>query len=181
MIRKLSFILALAIIICNFASAQQRHKRGGGKHPDKEQMVKRQCDAMIKLLALDNKCAEEFTRTYLNYMNDVKKVKEKYPNIKHKKGENGETIPLLDNEIESNIKSSFARERALLDLKERYYGEYIKFLTPQQIDKMYKIGKKGSVSRGKQHMPHHNGKHNGYNGKMGARSNYGSGNPGRVM
>ena len=41
--------------------------------------------------------------------------------------------------MEKSIRDGFARERALLDLKESYYNEFSKFLTQQQIQKMYQL------------------------------------------
>ena len=45
----------------------------------------------------------------------------------------------LDEEVERSIKDGFKRDRELLDLKEKYFNAFIKFLTPQQIQKMYQM------------------------------------------
>ncbi len=137
-------IMALLLAL-NFAAAQPQE---GGKRPDKEKMTKMQIKRIVKGLALDNSTAEEFTKIYTAYKDECNKVTEKYPvlppmdfdeegNKKSKKGE--EPMLPTDEEIEKQILNGFARERALLDLKEKYYKEFCKILSPQQIQKMYQL------------------------------------------
>ena len=47
--------------------------------------------------------------------------------------------PTNDEEAEQAIKERFERSQQILDLREKYYAEYSKFLTPLQIQRVYKM------------------------------------------
>ncbi|MBQ7773434.1 MAG: hypothetical protein IJ383_05155 [Bacteroidales bacterium] len=149
------FIIALAAgLAANMAMAQPQR-------PSKEEMQKNKCERIVKELALDNRTAQEFTDIYTKYQAEVNAINEKYPQPKMQLPDNRrpdrqgpdkksrgkvkdaqapapqeKAIP-TDAEIEKRIKDGFAREKALLNAKERYYNEFRKVLTPQQIQKMY--------------------------------------------
>ncbi len=139
----------LVALLATVSVAQERGERGERpQRPNKEQMSKMKIKRMVKELALDNKTAEEFTATYTEYQQEIQAINSKYANIpdfnmapdKSKSRKDMKEEPLLtDEEVEKQIKDGFARERALLDLKEKYYDKFIKFLTPQQIQKMYQM------------------------------------------
>ena len=46
-----------------------------------------------------------------------------------------------DAEVEQAIKARFAQSRKILDIREEYYNEFRKFLSPKQIQKMYNMEK----------------------------------------
>lgn len=46
-----------------------------------------------------------------------------------------------DAEVEQAIKARFAQSRKILDVREKYYNEFRKFLSPKQIQKMYNMEK----------------------------------------
>lgn len=107
---------------------------------------KKQAQRIVKALALDNQQAEEFTKTYIQYKDACKAVQEKYPRMKGmpapdgkvKKKAKGELPPLpTDEEVEKSILNGFKREKVLIDIKEKYYWEFAKFMSPQQIQKMF--------------------------------------------
>lgn len=149
------FIIALAAgLATNMAMAQPQR-------PSKEEMQKNKCERIVKELALDNRTAQEFTEIYTKYQAEVNAINEKYPQPKMQLPDNRrpdrqgpdkkskgkvkdaqapapqeKAIP-TDAEIEKRIKDGFAREKALMNAKERYYNEFRKVLTPQQIQKMY--------------------------------------------
>ena len=49
---------------------------------------------------------------------------------------------LTDAEVEQVIKARFAQSRKMLDIREKYYNEFRKFLSPKQIQKMYNMEKR---------------------------------------
>lgn len=52
------------------------------------------------------------------------------------------TKPVLtDAEIEKQIKDQFAQSRKILDIREKYYNEFRKILSPKQIAKIYQTEK----------------------------------------
>ena len=79
-----------------------------------------------------------------------------------------EPKPLLtDAEVEQQIKGRFAQSRRILDVREKYYNEFRKILSPKQIMKIYQTEqnnadklkkefdrrKKQTVAQGKQKRP----------------------------
>ena len=46
-----------------------------------------------------------------------------------------------DAEVEKAIKDRFAQSRKLLDIREKYYNEFRKILSPKQIMKIYQLEK----------------------------------------
>ena len=79
-----------------------------------------------------------------------------------------EPKPLLtDAEVEQQIKGRFVQSRRILDVREKYYNEFRKILSPKQIMKIYQTEqnnadklkkefdrrKKQTVAQGKQKRP----------------------------
>ena len=70
------------------------------------------------------------------------------PKTKDKQGEeltlhpriklNGSTTT---DELRRHIQTRFAQSRKILDVREKYYNEFRKFLSPKQIQKMYNMEK----------------------------------------
>ena len=136
-------------LVAGMATGQESN--GKPQRPNGEQMTKMKIKKMVKNLALDNKTADLFTETYTKYQEQVAKINEKYPPLnfpgmgpgdepgRKGKDKKQELEMPLDEEVEKSIKDGFKRERELLDLKEKYFNAFIKFLTPQQIQKMYQM------------------------------------------
>ena len=49
-----------------------------------------------------------------------------------------------DAEIEKEIKDQFAQSRKILDVREKYYNEFRKILSPKQIMKIYQTEKRNA-------------------------------------
>lgn len=176
--KKFLIVISALVLSVSFAAAQPQ--QGNGQRPDKEKMTKMQMKRIVKALALDNTTAEAFEKTYTAYTEECNKVKEKYPvrsfmgkgNIekgspKGKKGENEAMLP-TDEEVEQQILNGFARERGLLDIKEKYYKEFCKILTPQQIQKMYQMQNAPRQRTQNGNMPGQGGRPGGFpGGQMG--------------
>ncbi len=140
MIKRLCILACLAIFTCSITLAQQRHRqRQDNKKPNIEQMIRKKCNELIKALELDNQKAEQFTQTYLSYCNEVIQTSRKYRRIMPQRDEKGERLPLKDSEVEQNILNGFAKEKELVQIKEKFYSQYREFLSPQQIQKLYFI------------------------------------------
>ena len=50
---------------------------------------------------------------------------------------------MTDAEAEKEIKARMERSQKILDLREKYYKEYSKFLTPKQIQRVYDLETQG--------------------------------------
>lgn len=186
MMKKILMIVLAAGLAANMAMAQPQR-------PSKEEMQKRQCERMVKELALDNSTAQAFTDIYTRYQAEVNAINEKYPQPKmtlpdgqrpDRKGKGkmkdaaapdtqDRQLP-TDAEIEKQIKDGFAREKALLNAKEKYYNEFRKVLTPQQIQKMYRMQNAQRQMNGRPGMQ--GGRPGGF---QGAPGNF-QGGPGQV-
>ena len=125
---------------------------------------KKQAQRIVKALELNNQQAEEFTKVYLLYKEECKAVQEKYPRFKGmpapdgkaEKKAKGEQPPLpTDEEVEKSILDGFKRDKALIDVKEKYYWEFAKFMSPQQIQKMFMMenAPRGGQQNGGRPMP----------------------------
>lgn len=135
----LTFVLSALFALS--LSAQPQHPGGpkgdkpgkDQKKPSFEEVVKMQAQDIAEQLALDNKTTKKFTEVYTAYKTDLNNVKKQCP-VKHK-AKGGE--PLTDEQVEANIKARFAQSRAIIDVREKYYDEFRKILSPQQIEKIY--------------------------------------------
>lgn len=132
---KILFMAAVAMFIAGAVMAQPQQRD-----------PKKQAQRIVKALELNNRQADEFAKVYVLYKEECKAVQEKYPRMKgmlspdSKSGKKakGEQPPLpTDEEVEMSILNGFKREKALIDVKEKYYWEFAKFLNPQQIQKMF--------------------------------------------
>lgn len=132
---KILFMAAVAMFIAGAVMAQPQQRD-----------PKKQAQRIVKALELNNRQADEFAKVYVLYKEECKAVQEKFPRMKgmlapdSKSGKKakGEQPPLpTDEEVEKSILNGFKREKALIDVKEKYYWEFAKFLNPQQIQKMF--------------------------------------------
>ena len=80
---------------------------------------------------------------------------------------------MADAQVDKAIKADFAQGRKILDIREKYYKAYSKFLTPKQMQRVYdmerqdmqrfakKWQQKGGKQGGKQGGPRKGGPRNG--------------------
>lgn len=136
--RFLMMIMAVLMIApCALADRNDNDQRKGNP----EKMAEFKSIALAEQFGLSDKQTEKFCGTYKDYCKDVAAVMEKYRPAKREKGHR-----VTDQEVEQAIKDGFAKERALLDLKDKYYKKFSEVLTPKQIKKIYEksqLGKRG--------------------------------------
>lgn len=97
-----------------------------------EQRIERHADRVARKLNLDDKAAAKFNDVYKRYLADMQGVRDKYQLQRPEKG-----ASLTDEQVEQNILSRFSRSRAILDVREKYYREFRKFLNVRQVDRIY--------------------------------------------
>lgn len=136
--------MLLMALVCGsqLAFAQQKQGRDYGRKPmGHEQMSEMKAKRIAGDLALDDKTAEKFKTTYMEYMKEMHQLWQKDFPMNDGKGKDGEKMrknkDLSDAEVEKMIEDRFDRSRKMLDIREKYYKEFKKFLTPKQIQKMY--------------------------------------------
>lgn len=141
--RILTFLL-LALGLCASASAD--------KNKWKQSQGLRQVSMTERLkyeLNLDDATADRLTTVYNQYVAEMHAANKKHAMIRPQKGEDGKKTPLTDEQVKHNLEEQLALSQAILDLRKKYYKEYLKFLTPRQIEKLGKIEKKqaGNVQK----------------------------------
>lgn len=113
------------------------------KKPANKQRVKEiQCSQVATLLMLDDATAARFMPVYEQYLKDLRGTKPAAPVKERVKGEPAK--PLTDAEVEQSIKNRFAHSRKMLDVREKYYTEFRKMLTPKQVLKIYQLERKNA-------------------------------------
>ena len=99
-------------------------------------------DRIADELGLSDAAAAKFTTVYNQYVAEMHEAYKQHPMIRAKKGEDGKKVRLTDEQIKHNLEAQLELSQATLDLRKKYYKEYLKFLTPRQIDKLSKMEKK---------------------------------------
>ena len=129
-------------------SAQTPTNRDKKKRQTPEQLVERQTNQMVKILMLDDAATAKFVPVYQNYLKELRECR--IMNHKSSFGKQGAEVPgmkpepkplLTDAEVEQQIKGRFAQSRKILDVREKYYNEFRKILSPKQIMKIYQMEK----------------------------------------
>lgn len=112
------------------------------KRPSIEQISEMQARRIADDLGLDDKATAKFTEMYGKYMKEMddlrKKNMPKKPEMKN--GEPQMPKQFTDAEVDKMMRDRFAEARKMLDIREKYYDEFRKFLTPKQVQKVYDQG-----------------------------------------
>ena len=136
-------LLVACIIGAQSMSAQSREP---GKKPHRrmsvEQMSEMQANKIANNLGLDDKKTARFKEVYKKYtreLNDLwKKNRPEKPKVKL--GEDKVRPTLSDAEVDKMMRTRFAVSRKMLDIREKYYNEFRKFMTPKQVQKIFDKG-----------------------------------------
>ena len=136
-------LLVACIIGAQSMSAQSREP---SKKPHRrmsvEQMSEMQANKIANNLGLDDKKTARFKEVYKKYtreLNDLwKKNRPEKPKVKP--GEDKVRPMLSDAEVDKMMRTRFAISRKMLDIREKYYNEFRKFMTPKQVQKIFDKG-----------------------------------------
>ena len=126
-------------------SAQNQVNKDKRQRHTPEQFMERQTNQMVNTLMLDDAAAARFVPVYQNYLKELRECR--MMNRRQlssgqgteQKGMKSQPKPVLtDAEVEQQIKGRFAQSRKILDVREKYYDEFRKILSPKQIMKIYR-------------------------------------------
>lgn len=135
------FMVLVILFIGSQVTLSAQENRPERKKMTKEQMQEMQVNHLIKAMTLDDATAAKFTPVYKQYMEDIRATRDLAPRKRtadKAMADKQEPKPVLtDAEVEAAIKARFAQSRKMLDIREKYYNEFRKFLSPKQIQKMY--------------------------------------------
>jgi hypothetical protein len=120
---KFNLMAVLMLAFCAMGTAQDKQQR-----ISREQLAEKQAKHIAQELAFGETTTQQFVETFCAYQQEVWAL-----------GPKPEKEPTNDEEAEQSIKERFERSQQILDIRQKYYGEYKKFLTPMQIQQVYKM------------------------------------------
>ena len=136
----------MLIVACALSvQATLAQDRKEGQKPPRmswEKMQEMQINFIAKSMGLSGQDTEKFEEVYKEYNREMRGLMGNPPqrperDNKKPEGEKKEWKEPTDEEVEAMLKGRFARSRKMLDLHEKYYDKYRKFLSPKQIQKIY--------------------------------------------
>ena len=106
-----------------------------------EQLADKQAAKIVTDLGLDDKTAAKFTEVYKKYMKELDDVRKEFPlyGVKGMKAKAQASIP-TDEEVDKMMRDRFKQSRKMLEVREKYYDEFRKFLSPKQVQTVYDHG-----------------------------------------
>lgn len=121
------FILALAVILCTVSASAQD---AGKQRLSREQMIETQAKHIASDLALNDKTYNKFISTYVSY-------KKELWSIAPKRKKSNKAASQTEEQAAQNMQRRFEQSQKVLDIRNKYYKEFSKFLTQKQIELMY--------------------------------------------
>ena len=89
-------------------------------------------------LNLDEATASEFLAIYKRYVKEIHTLKLSCADHKNVCTRQENCDEMSDDEIDRAIRNRFLQTRKMLDIREKYYHEFRKCLSPRQIERMYR-------------------------------------------
>ena len=120
-------IIAMTLLMAISLYAQQPANRQQAM-----QRIEQQVRHYSEAFALNEEQAQQFATLYKAYNKQMRAIHDQY---RHNKP--AEETTLTDEQIEQRILDNFAQSRAILDVREQYYNQFRKFLTPSQINQIF--------------------------------------------
>ena len=124
-------LLALLFLMSSVLYAQQSQRKSS--LPSRQGLSQVQAAYIAKQLGFDEATARRFVELYAKQQQEIWALS---PRDKATKGAR------TDAEAERAIKDYFERSEQLLSIRKKYYQEFRNFLTPQQIERIYKLDRR---------------------------------------
>ena len=132
--------------VMNAQNQDEQGKKRGHKRMTMEQMVNMQGNKIVDELGLDDKTSAKFMDVYKKYMTEMNDLRKEYMPKRPEPGK-APSMP-TDDEVDKMMRDKFKVGRKMLDIREKYYDEFRKFLSPKQVQKIYD---QGQMNHGKFH------------------------------
>lgn len=129
----LSITLLLLALTAGYASAQTKTDDRKAK---REQLAMNQARYIVKSLGLDDERGDRFVDVYCKAQREVWDL-----GPRTGPDRSARSRQRTDAETERDLKNRFDRSQKLLDIRQKYYHEYSKFLTQKQIQRVYELEK----------------------------------------
>ena len=124
-------LLALLFLVSSALYAQQSQRESS--RPSRQGLSRVQATYIAKQLGFDEATTRRFVELYAKQQQEIWALS---PRDKVTKGVQ------TDAEAERAIKDYFERSEQLLSIRKKYYQEFRNFLTPQQIERIYKLDRR---------------------------------------
>src|SRR5574344_2126511 len=118
-------LLLLAVFASSITLFAQDNDKVKKDRPTKEERIEIMTKRMSSKLMLNDSQSAKFASVYKNYLNEIQELRPQKAEIKGK---------IDDAQRDKMTREGFAHQRKMIDLKEKYYNEFSKFLTPEQAD-----------------------------------------------
>lgn len=126
-------ILMIASCATVFAQQSTPQTQKQKQRISREQLAEVQAKHIAGELAFSDAVTDKFVKTYCNCQKEIWALG---PRQRHNKQ------GLSEQENEERIKQRFAISEKILNIRQKYYKEYSKFLTQAQIEKVYEQERK---------------------------------------
>ena len=130
MVNKMISMMVIAIAML-FSSINMSAQSNNQQRLSREELAEKQARHIAHELALDDATTQKYVATYCAYQKEVWALG---PRVKRHQSENA-----TEAEAEQANKARMEQSQKILDLREKYYKEYSKFLTQKQIERAYEL------------------------------------------
>lgn len=147
-IKFLGMLVVAMVMSVHVINAQSEPKKGKRMTPEK--MAEFQAMRLSDQMGLDDATSAKFKEVYKKYMKELGEVhmafaKDFEKMRKHDAPQDGENVKpepkaFTDAEVDQMMKNRFEIGRKTLDIREKYYKEFRKFLSPKQVQKIFDHG-----------------------------------------
>ena len=130
MVNKMISMMVIAIAML-FTSNNVFAQSNNQQRLSREQLAEKQARHIAHELALDDATTQKYVATYCAYQKEVWALG---PRVKRHSATNA-----TEAEAAQANKARMEQSQKILDLREKYYKEYSKFLTQKQIERAYEL------------------------------------------
>lgn len=126
---------AIALMVCcaSVNAQEKKEKSKEDKVKARQEMTMKQAKRIAHELALEDAVESKFITTFCASKDEIMALgRDKVKN----------DGLLTEKEAEQEIKGRFERSQKILDIRQKYYKEYSKFLSQKQILRVYELEKK---------------------------------------
>ena len=103
-----------------------------GDAPKGKERIEQQIQQYTEAFSLNEAQAQQFGSLYRQYSKKLHAIHDLYHQPRPEEG-----VTLTDEQVEKRILNNFAQSRAILEVRETYYQEFRKILTPTQINQIF--------------------------------------------
>lgn len=125
-----------------------------GERPDPQQIFEARCRLLVERMKLDEAKAEQFKTIYRNYQQEMMQLHRDFGHKHHSRRHAEPQTTPTEEQIEELMLGRFALSRAIVDVRERYYKEFRKVLSPRQIQHIYEMEREGGERMQHRHRNH---------------------------